>query len=109
MIGQVLAMWLAGYHLRRGVEEAGVELLIRSTSPMFKSQFESFTDWLTARSLDEQWPLDERDLARVQESDSYRELGEKLVEARTPKWLLGFRDITNATNERTALFSVLPP
>jgi len=25
-----------------------------------------------------------------------------------PKWLLGFRDITNATNERTAIFSFLP-
>jgi hypothetical protein len=25
------------------------------------------------------------------------------------QWLLGFRDITNATNERTAIFSVLPP
>jgi len=24
-------------------------------------------------------------------------------------WLLGFRDITNATNERTAIFSLLPP
>ncbi|MGD0813466.1 MAG: N-6 DNA methylase [Verrucomicrobiota bacterium] len=28
--------------------------------------------------------------------------------ARAPKWLLGFRDITNATNERTAIFSFLP-
>jgi hypothetical protein len=27
---------------------------------------------------------------------------------RAPRWLLGFRDITNATNERTAIFSVLP-
>jgi hypothetical protein len=25
------------------------------------------------------------------------------------KWLLAFRDITNATNERTAIFSLLPP
>jgi hypothetical protein len=25
-----------------------------------------------------------------------------------PQWLLGFRDITNATNERTAIFSFLP-
>jgi hypothetical protein len=27
---------------------------------------------------------------------------------RAPRWLLGFRDITNATNERTAIFSILP-
>jgi hypothetical protein len=25
------------------------------------------------------------------------------------QWLLGFRDITNATNERTAIFAILPP
>jgi hypothetical protein len=28
--------------------------------------------------------------------------------SRAPKWLLAFRDITNATNERTAIFSILP-
>ena len=27
---------------------------------------------------------------------------------RAPKWLLGFRDVTNSTNERTAIFSFLP-
>jgi hypothetical protein len=31
-----------------------------------------------------------------------------LVEKATPKWLIGFRNVTNATNERTAIFSVLP-
>ena len=30
-IWQVLATWFAGYHLRRGVETAGVELLLRSS------------------------------------------------------------------------------
>jgi len=33
---------------------------------------------------------------------------ESLLEAASPKWLLGFRDITNATNERTVIASVLP-
>jgi hypothetical protein len=26
----------------------------------------------------------------------------------TPKWLIGFRDVTNTTNERTTIFSLLP-
>lgn len=34
------------------------------------------------------------------------EVAERL--ARRPGWLLGFRDITNTTNERTAIFSILP-
>ncbi|HEX3251965.1 MAG TPA: N-6 DNA methylase [Pyrinomonadaceae bacterium] len=33
---------------------------------------------------------------------------EQLLEQKTPKWFLGFRDITNATNERTAICSLLP-
>ncbi|HYE32472.1 MAG TPA: N-6 DNA methylase [Methylomirabilota bacterium] len=37
------------------------------------------------------------------EADLLRRLAD-----RAPKWLLGFRDITNATNERTAIFSVSP-
>ena len=32
----------------------------------------------------------------------------KRQRARAPQWLLGFRDITNATNERTAIFSFFP-
>ena len=33
---------------------------------------------------------------------------EKLLERAAPKWLMGWRDITNATNERTVIASVLP-
>ncbi|QQS46354.1 MAG: N-6 DNA methylase [Acidobacteriota bacterium] len=32
----------------------------------------------------------------------------RLIEAKAPRWLLGWRDITNATNERTVIASVLP-
>jgi len=30
------------------------------------------------------------------------------MDARTPRWLMGWRDITNATNERTVIASVVP-
>ncbi len=32
----------------------------------------------------------------------------QLLHQAAPKWLIGFRDVTNATNERTAIFSLLP-
>jgi hypothetical protein len=32
----------------------------------------------------------------------------RLIEAKVPRWLLGFRDITNATNERTVIATALP-
>ncbi len=35
-------------------------------------------------------------------------LAERWLEASCPKWLMGWRDITNATNERTVIASVIP-
>lgn len=35
-------------------------------------------------------------------------LAEEYLEQASPKWFIGFRDITNATNERTVISSVLP-
>ncbi|MFO1432814.1 MAG: N-6 DNA methylase [Candidatus Competibacteraceae bacterium] len=40
--------------------------------------------------------------------DAALAFAEGLLEAASPKWLVGFRDITNATNERTVIASVLP-
>ncbi|MEA5498368.1 N-6 DNA methylase [Limnoraphis robusta Tam1] len=37
-----------------------------------------------------------------------KEVENKLAQKWDKKWLLGWRDITNATNERTAIFSLLP-
>jgi hypothetical protein len=48
---------------------------------------------------------EEQDLAKGRLSPA--ELLDRQRE-RAPQWLLGFRDITNATNERTAIFSFLP-
>ena len=35
-------------------------------------------------------------------------LAELLIAAKQPRWLMGWRDITNATNERTVIASVIP-
>ena len=108
MMWQVLVTWFAGYHLRRGVEKAGVELLLRATGNLFKSGVESFNDWLAARSWDEQWPLEQKDFDILNSSDSYREVLERIIEARSPKWLLAFRNIARATDERSFVCAALP-
>lgn len=41
-------------------------------------------------------------------SDAVVMLAEKWLEESCPKWLMGWRDITNATNERTVIASVIP-
>jgi len=37
-----------------------------------------------------------------------RQAADTLMDGRSPRWLMGWRDITNATNERTVIASVLP-
>jgi hypothetical protein len=50
--------------------------------------------------------LDEADEKELDELTLDEQI--KLLRPRTARWLLGFRDVTNATNERTAIFCVLP-
>ncbi|MBI4830002.1 MAG: restriction endonuclease, partial [Candidatus Lindowbacteria bacterium] len=51
-------------------------------------------------------------LARPEDEEWFSNLSfdeqQAYLEKKAPRWLLGFRDITNATNERTAIFSILP-
>lgn len=49
-----------------------------------------------------------RPAAALQTRDDVLALAEQWLQAACPKWLMGWRDITNATNERTVIASVLP-
>ena len=54
-------------------------------------------------------PLREDDLAFIKDAPSEPlELTGALIERKQPRWLMGWRDITNATNERTVIASVFP-
>ena len=44
----------------------------------------------------------------LQSAADVLELAERWLEQSCPKWLMGWRDITNATNERTVIASVIP-
>jgi hypothetical protein len=63
---------------------------------------------LQARSMEEEYPLAADDHQVIAQAKSGLEAVVKLARRRAPEWFLGFRDVTNATNERTAIFSVLP-
>lgn len=54
-------------------------------------------------------PLTEADLTLIaEEPEDALALAELLIGAKQPRWLMGWRDITNATNERTVIASVFP-
>lgn len=52
--------------------------------------------------------LNETELRFLRESHDIWQAADLLMNERSPRWLMGFRDITNATNERTVIASVLP-
>jgi hypothetical protein len=60
-----------------------------------------------------------RDLKDIEKQDPHlqvqprywveqQEVSDRLSHKWNKKWLIAFRDITNSTNERTAIFSLLP-
>lgn len=51
--------------------------------------------------------IDEEDLYKLVNKSIDKALSE-IIKKYSPKWLLGFRDITNATNERTFIFTFIP-
>lgn len=54
-------------------------------------------------------PLREDDLTFITEGPKDAlTLAEMLIASKQPRWLMGWRDITNATNERTLIASVFP-
>ena len=62
-----------------------------------------------ARKMQRETPLNEDDLVFIREAPSDPlELTGALIGRKQPRWLMGWRDITNATNERTVIASVFP-
>ena len=59
-------------------------------------------------ALENEYPMDETDFFWGTPETTFLEIGERLISKRTPKWLIGFRDIARATDDRTSLFSALP-
>ena len=72
------------------------------------------TTWLGkvaagVRKMQRETPLSEDDLAFIKDAPSDPlELTGALIDRKQPRWLMGWRDITNATNERTVIASVFP-
>ena len=53
-------------------------------------------------------PLNTNELALLQDAPDLLTATRDLLDRRSPRWLMGWRDITNATNERTVIASVVP-
>ncbi len=115
-IRHVLGVWAAGYLLNRGrTDEAQAHLgraAMMDLANKVKTSLDKFGNQLSAAgaALERDYPLREEDFARIVEAHAEPlAIGNHLLQRFVPTWLMGWRDITNSTNERTLIVSVAPP
>ena len=102
-----LASWVAAYWLGCG-EEPSRKRLGQVLGAPYADIPDDWAAWkaLVPSAL-ERPPTDE-DFRRIRESETALSALEGLLDAKSPRWLMGWRDITNATNERTVIASIMP-
>jgi hypothetical protein len=113
-VQRVLCYWAAGCRLNLDHVESA-KILLDFAVPLDIDR--TLASWLGRLTADEHakrfaqdFPLTQNDLEAISAhlKDAPEEIAHKLVERFSPKWLLGWRDITNATNERTLIASAIP-
>jgi hypothetical protein len=103
-----LARWAAGYFLNRG-ESGAADRILGASGFSVRSSRKADAVRASASALERDFPLLTQDVSAIGATlESPVRLAWALVDRYSPKWLLGWRDITNAGNERTLLMSVLP-
>ncbi|MFT0875931.1 N-6 DNA methylase [Rhodopseudomonas sp. G2_2311] len=116
---KVLATWLAGAVPAlegRPAREADIFRLLgraqdwRAALRVSPERFLLDPKTLTAAAeMQNETPLTGADLTLIAEGpEDVLALAELLVAIKQPRWLIGWRDITNATNERTVVGGVFP-
>ncbi len=113
-VRSVLLLWLAGFHLTNGNPGAAREVLFRRDRCEVVREVEKavreYPGEAGARLLERLFPLMPADAEII--SGPLRDplpVATELVARFSPKWLLGWRDITNNGNERTLICSFVTP
>jgi len=108
-----LWLWMAGYNIQQNREDLAEQCLLqvrKMDSPMDAFTLKVARDY--AEKIQQDYPITEQDLLSITNCGGdplkHLQVAKDLQSRFSPKWLTGFRDITNATNERTAISSVFP-
>lgn len=113
-VERAIKYWQAGFLLANGGSAVEIEVLL-GESP-FDNSGDMFADGLTplakaAQEMHAQSPLSNEEYLKLQGAEGTGELENvlwQLLENRRPKYLLGWRDICRATDERTVIAGVVP-
>ena len=102
-----LASWVAAYWLGCG-EEPSRKRLGQVLGVPYADIPDAWAAWkaLVPSAL-ECPPMDE-DFRRIRESETALSAVEGLLDAKSPRWLMGWRDIARSTDERTVIAAVVP-
>ncbi|WP_221028904.1 Eco57I restriction-modification methylase domain-containing protein [Actomonas aquatica] len=111
-----IATWIEARH-----EPDLLDGMVRATSarqrvidlvgPKFDDLPANEKDWLSDKSLAEarEWlPLTNEELIAIRNISDITTGTWHLLDQRSSRWFIGWRDITNSTNERTVISSVIP-
>ena len=113
-VRSVLLLWLAGFEFVSGNTSAAQDILFRrdryEVIREVEKALKEYPGEGGARRMQNLFQLSSEDAARIAAlGDDMMSFGRELVARFSPRWLLGWRDITNAANERTLIASVFPP
>jgi hypothetical protein len=114
MARAVLLPWWCGYAASQGRSEDAEKLLQASVhvdlwNMNVRGELTQYMlNAAVANSLQDKWPLTEDDMKAILPCRTFLESAHELLQVRCPEWLIAFRDITNSTNERTAIFTFIP-
>jgi hypothetical protein len=112
-IRRVLLLWVAGFLLQRDNLDAAAETIYRAKRfdlhKMVARGINPENPEDAARDLQEQFPLTEQDAVQILSNLSFaEEIARKLIDRFSARWLMGWRDVSRATDRRTLIASLCP-
>jgi methylase of polypeptide subunit release factors len=109
------AVWIEAGHTLDLLGEMSAtnarQCVIASGGCHFEALQPKQADWLSDKALAEarQCPaLTDSELAQIRSSTDLQTALHHILDTRSPQWLMGWRDICRATDERTVIASVIP-
>jgi hypothetical protein len=106
-IRAALASWVAAYWLGCG-EEPSRKRLGQVLGTPYADIPDDWAAWKALIPSAVEYPPTDEDFRLIRESDTALSALEELLDAKSPRWLMGWRDIARSTDERTVIASVLP-
>ncbi|OKY73989.1 MAG: restriction endonuclease [Desulfobulbaceae bacterium DB1] len=109
-----LANWLVACHREIVTLTTAARLhenLLALAGPLFAALPQNPRDWLDERTQTEARnhpALTGEELRALRHGQDLQQAADTLMDGRSPRWLMGWRDICRATDERTVIASVLP-